>query len=136
MRRRGHRQQLRQAEAVQNHRIRFRRIAVVDPGRVHPLSGRRLMILMATSESVPTVFKGISNTVALIVLLLEFGMLRASLLRGQVRLYAGQSLAVSILAAVIAFGRDVPELYALAALSLLLKAVVVPLMVVGLLREA
>jgi len=54
------------------------------------------MILMATSESVPTVFKGIANTVALIVLLLEFGMLRAALLRGQVRLYAGQSLAVTL----------------------------------------
>ena len=60
------------------------------------------------------------------MLLLEFGMLRAALLRAQVRLYAGQSLAVSILAAVVAFGRDVPELYALAVLSLLLKVVVVP----------
>ena len=62
----------------------------------------------------PSVFDGIANTVALVVLLLEFGMLRASLLRAQVRLYAGQSLAVSLLAAVVAFGRHVPELYVLA----------------------
>lgn len=91
---------------------------------------------LAATYSAPTVFDGIANTVALIVLLLEFGMLRASLLRAQVRLYAGQSLAVSVLAAVVAFGRDVPELYALAALSLLLKVVVVPLLIIGLLREA
>lgn len=94
------------------------------------------MILAAANEPVPTVFEGIANMVALIVLLLEFAMLRAALLRGQVRLYAGQSLAVSALAAVVAFGRDVPELYALAALSLLLKVVAVPLLVIGLLREA
>lgn len=93
-------------------------------------------MVLAASGSVPTVFNGIANTVALIVLLLEFGMLRAALLRAQVRLYAGQSLAVSVLAAVVAFGHHVPELYALAALSLLLKVVVVPLVVIGLLREA
>ena len=93
-------------------------------------------MLLAATYSAPTVFDGIANTVALIVLLLEFGMLRAALLRAQVRLYAGQSLAVSVLAAVVAFGRHVPELYALAALSLLLKVVVVPLLIIGLLREA
>jgi hydrogenase-4 component E len=93
-------------------------------------------MVWAASHSVPTVFDGVANTVALVVLLLEFGMLRAALLRAQVRLYAGQSLAVSVLAAVVAFGRDVPELYVLAALSLLLKVVVVPLLVIALLREA
>jgi hydrogenase-4 component E len=93
-------------------------------------------MVLAASQSVPTVFDGIANTVALVVLLLEFGMLRAALLRAQVRLYAGQSLAVSVLAAVVAFGRDVPELYVLAGLSLLLKVVVVPLLIIGLLREA
>jgi hydrogenase-4 component E len=93
-------------------------------------------VLLAYKQSVPTVFGGTASTIALIVLLLEFGMLRQALLRGQVRLYAGQSLAVSVLAAVVAYGRDVPELYALAVLSLVLKAVVVPLLIVGLLREA
>ncbi|ASW93246.1 hydrogenase [Mycobacterium intracellulare] len=95
-----------------------------------------MMSLPAASHTVPTVFDGIANTVAVVVLLLEFGMLRAALLRSQVRLYAGQSLAVSVLAAVVAYGRDVPELYALAALSLLLKVVVVPLVVLALLRDA
>ncbi|BBY12807.1 hydrogenase [Mycobacterium marseillense] len=94
------------------------------------------MSLPAASHTVPTVFDGIANTVAVVMLLLEFGMLRAALLRSQVRLYAGQSLAVSVLAAVVAYGRDVPELYALAALSLLLKVVVVPLVVLALLRDA
>lgn len=94
------------------------------------------MTSLAIGHAAPTVFDGIANTVALVVLLLEFGMLRATLLRAQVRLYAGQSLAVSTLAAVVAFGRDVPELYALAALSLLLKVVVVPMLVLRLLREA
>lgn len=94
------------------------------------------MTTVAVSQSVPSVFEGIANTVAVIVLLLEFGMLRAALLRSQVRLYAGQSLAVSVLAAVVAHGRDVPELYALAVLSLLLKVIVVPLIVLALLRDA
>ncbi|WP_018600042.1 hydrogenase [Mycobacterium sp. 155] len=95
-----------------------------------------MVIELAAGHPVPTVFDGIANTVALVVLLLEFGMLRAGLLRTQVRLYAGQSLAVSVLAAVVAFGRGVPELYALAGLSLLLKVVVVPLLVLSLLRDA
>ena len=94
------------------------------------------MTMLAASPTVPSVFEGIANTVAVIVLLLEFGMLRASLFRAQVRLYAGQSLTISVLAAVVAFGRDIPELYALAVLSLLLKVVVVPLVVLALLRDA
>lgn len=93
-------------------------------------------MVLAYSPSVPTVFGGTASTIALIVLLLEFGMLRQALLRGQVRLYAAQSLAVSVLAAVVAAGHHVPELYALAVLSLLLKVIAVPLLVIGLLREA
>jgi hydrogenase-4 component E len=94
------------------------------------------MSMLAAGHTPPSVFEGIANTVAVIVLLLEFGMLRASLFRAQVRLYAGQSLTISVLAAVVAFGRDIPELYALAVLSLLLKVVVVPLVVLALLRDA
>ncbi|ORW08658.1 hydrogenase [Mycobacterium kyorinense] len=91
---------------------------------------------LAGNQFVPTVYDGTANTVALIVLLLEFGMLRQAMLRGQVRLYAGQSLAVSVLAGVVAFHHHVPELYALAVLSFLLKVIAVPLLVFGLLREA
>lgn len=94
------------------------------------------MSMLAAGHTPPSVFEGIANTVAVIVLLLEFGMLRASLFRAQVRLFAGQSLTISVLAAVVAFGRDIPELYALAVLSLLLKVVVVPLVVLALLRDA
>ncbi|KAA8958476.1 MAG: hydrogenase [Mycobacterium sp.] len=91
---------------------------------------------LAENQFVPTVYGGVANSVALIVLLLEFGMLRQSLLRGQIRLYATQSLAVSVLVAVVAFHHHVSELYGLALLSFLLKVVVVPLLVFGLLREA
>lgn len=92
--------------------------------------------MLAYTQVVPTVFGGTASTLALLVLLLEFGMLRQALLRGQVRLYAAQSLAVSVLAAVVAFGHNVPELYALAVLSLLLKVIAVPVLIVRLLREA
>ncbi len=80
----------------------------------------------AVDLGAPSVFSGVSNTVAVIVLLLQFMMLRTALFRAQIRLYAFQSLAVSVLAAVIAGGRNIPELYVLAGVSLLLKVVIVP----------
>jgi hydrogenase-4 component E len=84
----------------------------------------------------PSVFDGLSNTIAVVVLLVEFMMLRSSLLRAQVRLYAAQSLVVSLLAVVVAAGRDVPELYVLAAVSFALKAVIVPGLILRLMRDA
>jgi hydrogenase-4 component E len=84
----------------------------------------------------PSVFDGVTNTIAVVVLLLEFMMLRAALLRAQVRLYAAQSLVVSVLAAVVAGGRDVPELYALAVVSLAFKALLVPYLILRLMRDA
>ena len=94
------------------------------------------MAIFAAGTSVPTVFEGTANTVAVVVLLLEFGMLRAALLRAQVRLYAAQSFVVSLLAAVVAAGRHIPELYVLAGISFLLKAIIVPWVVMRLLRHA
>lgn len=98
------------------------------------------MVLLAAADTaataVPSVFDGTASTVAVVVLLLEFGMLRAALLRSQVHLYTVQSLAVSVLAVVVAAGRDIPELYVLAGLSFLLKAVIVPWVVLRLLRDA
>jgi hydrogenase-4 component E len=91
---------------------------------------------MAPTSSVPSVFEGTANTIAVVVLLLEFGMLRQAVLRDQVRLYAVQSLAVSVLAAVVAGTRHIPELYALAAVSFLLKVIAVPAVVLALLRES
>ena len=54
-------------------------------------------------------------------------MLRQALVRDQARLYAAQSALISVLAVVIAASRNLPDLYALAALSGALKVVVVPL---------
>ena len=75
----------------------------------------------------PGVYDGAANVIAALMLLLEFGMLRQALVRDQVRLYAAQSALISVLAVVIAADRDLPELYALAALSAALKVVAVPL---------
>src|SRR5580693_9029516 len=46
----------------------------------------------------------------------KFGMLRQALVRDQARLYAAQSALISVLAVVIAASRNLPDLYALAAL--------------------
>lgn len=84
---------------------------------------------------VPSLFEGGANSVAVLVLLTEFAMLRAALLRAQLRLYAVQSLLLSVLAVMVAATRHVPELYALAALSFILKVVIVPAVVIRLLRH-
>jgi hydrogenase-4 component E len=73
------------------------------------------------------VYDGAADVIAALMLLLEFGMLRQALVRDQVRLYAAQSALISVLAIVIAADRNLPDLYALAALSGTLKVVVVPL---------
>ena len=75
----------------------------------------------------PGVYEGVANVVAALMLLLEFGMLRQAMVRDQVRLYAAQSALISVLAVVIAADRNLPDLYALAALSGALKVVAVPL---------
>lgn len=95
-----------------------------------------MIILTAAVPAAPSFFDGSANTVAVIALLLEFGMLRASLFRSQVRLYAAQSLVVSILALVVAVGRGVPELFILAGVSFLLKGVLVPLVMLRQLRSS
>jgi hydrogenase-4 component E len=84
----------------------------------------------------PGVFEGGSNVIAVLVLVIEFGMFRQALLRDQLRLYAAQSALLSVLAVVVAAARDLPELYALAVLSAALKVVIVPVVVRRLLRGA
>ena len=76
--------------------------------------------------SSPGIYGGAANALAALMLLLEFGMLRQALVRDQVRLYAAQSALISVLAVIIAANRDLPDLYALAALSGALKVVAVP----------
>ncbi|MBV8995737.1 MAG: hydrogenase [Pseudonocardiales bacterium] len=83
----------------------------------------------------PSSYAGLTTGFAVLMLVIEFGMLQATLLRAQVRLYAAQSVVISILAVVVAFARSVPELYGLAALSVLLKAVAVPQVMLRLLRS-
>lgn len=95
-----------------------------------------MLELARAAQDAPTVYEGTANTVAVLVLLLEFGMLRAALLRSQVGLYAMQSAVVSVLAVVVAAGRGIPELYALAAISFALKVVIVPLVMLRLLRRS
>jgi hydrogenase-4 component E len=83
----------------------------------------------------PSSYAGMTIGLAVLMLVIEFGMLQATLLRAQVRLYAAQSVVISILAVVVAFARSVPELYGLAAFSVLLKVVAVPLVMLRLLRR-
>jgi hydrogenase-4 component E len=85
---------------------------------------------------VPGVYEGAANVIAAVMLLIEFGMLRQALARDQVRLYMAQSALISVLAVVIAADRDLPDLYALAALSAALKVVAVPLVLRRLLGRA
>ncbi|HEX4059958.1 MAG TPA: hypothetical protein VHY58_02965 [Streptosporangiaceae bacterium] len=92
------------------------------------------MHLLAVGTA-PSVFAGGSNVIALIVLLLEFGMLRQALRRDQIRLYAAQSAALSVLAITVAAARNLPDLYALAFCSAAIKVVAVPLVVRRLLRD-
>lgn len=83
----------------------------------------------------PGVFAGVADAIAVGMLVIEFGMLRQALLRDQVRLYAVQSLLVSVLAVVVAATQHLPELYVLAALSFGLKVLLVPYLVIRLMRD-
>ncbi|HEY3895501.1 MAG TPA: hydrogenase [Pseudonocardiaceae bacterium] len=83
----------------------------------------------------PSSYAGVTTALAVLMLVVEFGMLQATLLRAQIRLYVAQSAVISVLAIVVAFARDVPELYGLAAFSVLLKVIAVPLVMMRLLRR-
>jgi hydrogenase-4 component E len=85
---------------------------------------------------VPSTYAGVADVMAVLVLLTEFAMLRAPLLRSQVRLYAFQSLVVTGLAIFVAASRHIDELYILALLTFVLKVVLVPGLVMQLLRDA
>jgi hydrogenase-4 component E len=87
------------------------------------------------ASAAPSVFAGGSNVIAVIVLLLEFGMLRQALRSDQLRLYAAQSAAISVLAVTVAAARNLPDLYALAFCSAAIKVVAVPVVVRRLLRD-
>ena len=83
----------------------------------------------------PGVFTGGANVIAVLILLAEFGMLRQALLRDHIRLYIGQSALIAVLAVIVAAARHIPGLYVLAALTVALKVIVIPLLLRRLLRE-
>src|SRR5215475_9863261 len=83
----------------------------------------------------PGPYTGAANVIAVLILLAEFGMFRQALLRDQVRLYAGQSALIALLAILVAAARGLPELYVLAAVTVALKTVTIPLLLRRLLRE-
>ncbi|HUY05708.1 MAG TPA: hypothetical protein VMU99_00405 [Acidimicrobiales bacterium] len=87
-------------------------------------------------HAAPSTFTGAVDVIAVLVLLTEFAMLRAPMLRSQVRLYAFQSLVVTALAIVVAATRHIDEIYVLAALSFILKVIIVPRIVLRLLSRA
>lgn len=87
-------------------------------------------------HTVPGTYAAVAEALAVLVLLTEFAMLRAPMSRSQVRLYSFQSLVVTALAAFVAADRHVPGLYAIAGISLVLKVVVIPAIVLRLLRQA
>lgn len=75
-----------------------------------------------------TVFGGFAIVIAVLVLLLEYGMLRSQEVWEQLRLYALGSAAVAALAiATAADGHGGGELYVLAAVTIALKALLFPL---------
>ena len=80
-------------------------------------------------------FTGGANVIAVLILLAEFGMLRQALLRDHIRLYMAQSALIAVLAVIVAAARHIPDLYVLAALTVALKVVVIPLLLRRLLRE-
>ncbi len=94
------------------------------------------ILLASSTPPVPSTFSGGAEAIALVVLLTEFAMFRAPLSRSQIRLYGFQSLAVSALAILVAATQHVPELYALAGLSFILKVLLVPGIMLRLLKDA
>ncbi len=87
-------------------------------------------------DQTPSVYAGGANVIAVLILLLEFGMFRQALLRDHVRLYAGQSGLLAALAVLVGAVRDLPGLYVLAAVTAALKVVAIPLVLRRLLRGA
>ncbi len=95
-----------------------------------------LLAAGAIPASPPSLYGGLADVVAVLVLLSAFAMLRAPMVRSQIRLYAFQSLAVVVLSAVVAATHHIGDLYALAGLSFVLKVVVVPAIVLRMLDRA
>lgn len=78
------------------------------------------------SASVGPVFGDVADGIALGVVLSEFAMLRAQLVRSQIRIYVVQSLLVAALAGVVAAERGIEGLWVTVVLTVALKVFLFP----------
>jgi hydrogenase-4 component E len=95
-----------------------------------------LASFVANAPTPPSTFDGVTEAIAVFVLLVVFAMMRQALLHSQVRWYAVQSVAVSALAGVLAASEHASDLFVLAGLSFVLKVIIVPLVILHLVRGA
>lgn len=87
-----------------------------------------------TRPGVPTAYEGAVIVAALGMLVAELSMLRAQLLTNQVRRYATQSILLAFIALLAAAVKGFSGLYGEAAMSLVVKVVLVPVIVLKVLR--
>ena len=82
-----------------------------------------------------TVFGAIASVVAVIVLLLEFGLLRSQDVWEQLRLYGAGSVAVAVVAFAAAVKLGSGDLWAIGAITIAFKALIVPVGVGAIIRN-
>ncbi|MGH3003851.1 MAG: NADH-quinone oxidoreductase subunit H [Gaiellaceae bacterium] len=82
-----------------------------------------------------TVFGGIASVVAVIVLLLEFGLLRSQDVWEQLRLYATGSAAIAVVAFAAAIKIGGNDLYAIGAITIAFKTLLIPVGVGAIIRN-
>ncbi|MHB8262980.1 MAG: hydrogenase [Acidimicrobiales bacterium] len=92
------------------------------------------MTAVVAGQPLSSTFASVVTLFELGVLATEFLMLRAHLLRSQVRLYMIQSFLVAVLALMIGIEQGNGGLYAVSALSFIIKVVIVPMMILRLMR--
>jgi len=82
-----------------------------------------------------TMFGAVASVVAVVVLLLEFGLLRSQDIWEQLRLYGLGSIAVAAMAVVAAWKLGGGSLYAIAAITIAFKGIAVPVGVGSIIRS-
>lgn len=87
------------------------------------------------SDAVPTIPAAIEGVLAVGVLLTEFALLRLLWVEGIIRNYALQSFIVALFTAAVGLRTSNPDLYLLAALTLVIKAVGIPTVISMIVRR-
>jgi formate hydrogenlyase subunit 4/hydrogenase-4 membrane subunit HyfE len=82
-----------------------------------------------------TVFGGIASVVAVVVLLLEFALLRSQDVWGQLRMYGLGSAAIAVVAFAAAAKLDHGDLYAIGAITIAFKTLLIPVAVGAIVRN-